>query len=248
VLRNDWDGLWPPLVAAGAALMALWLGGGCSSDVLDVQVDLQREVFDADFGPPAGNIPDVACDPAAPGACGVGVVGTGTAAAAALPADVSVSVGCDAASARCFGQALAHVPYAVDVLQDDSFTSSVGRRAIGLVRVADLAYTVPINTLTFDLPKIDVYVGPPGTARETDSGVAFVDSTTPIPAAATFTAERHLTLADGSAARALVESSIKAQQPFVVLLVLAPRVEAGKPVPAGGLEVALQPRLTIGFR
>jgi hypothetical protein len=242
---KEWDGAWP-LLSAAAALMALWLGAaGCSADVFDVQVDLKTQAYQLDFGPPRGEIPVVACGAA--DVCGGGTVLSASGAPDAPPADVQVALGCDPATGRCFAQADARVAFTVDVLQDDAFTTKIERRAINLVRVADLAYTVPTNTLTVEIPQIDVYVGPAGARSESDDGVVPVDSIHPVAAGVTFTSERHLTVSDDSPARAVIESSIQSKQPFVFVFATAPRVEAGSPIPAGALEIDLYPRIELGF-
>jgi hypothetical protein len=221
----------------------------CDPDVFDVDIALAPHAYDADFGPSAGTIPTVACDPTAPTACDVGMTLAVTSTDAAVPADVSVDVACDATSARCYAEARARLAYELDVLQDDAFVTKVERRAISVVRSIDLAYTVPTNTLTFDVPLIDVYVGPAGTKAETDPGVAHVDSLAPLAAGTTFVdSPRHLTLADGSPARTLIEQSIQAEQPFVFVLVAAPRLEAGAALPGGAFEIDVVPTVALGLR
>jgi hypothetical protein len=231
------------VIVVGA--LALCVGGAaCSMDIFDVAVDLQGETFVLDFGAAAGTIPDVPCDPAAP-AC-TGAVAT-AAVPAGVPADVTVSLGCDAATARCFAQADARAAFTVDVLDDGSFQATVDRRGTTFVRVADVAYTIPANTLTFDVPEVQIFVGPASATRETDDGVVFVDSIRPVPAGAPVTERRHVTVPDGSAARDLIEQSIQDRQPFVFVVTLAPRVDAGAPVPAGMLEIDLFPSVVLGL-
>src|SRR5262249_50407585 len=125
--------------------------------------------------------------------------------------------------------------------------SKLARNALWFVRAVDLAYTVPTNTLTFDVPATAVYVGPPGTTRETDPGVASVGSLAPVTAGTPVSDERHLVLKDGSPARSVVENSIRARDKFVFVMVLAPRIDAGAPLPAGALAVRMIPRILLGF-
>jgi hypothetical protein len=232
------------LLVTAAALLAG--GGACSSDIFDLTVDLKPQAYAFDFGAAQGTIPTVACDPTASACMGTLAAVDGSP-VTGVPTQVTVSIGCDAATARCFAQADTRIAYTVDVLTDDSFQSAVERRATTFVRVADLAFSIPTNTLTFDVPQIDVFVGPPGATGETDPGVLPVDSIRPVPAGTPVGDPRHLTLADGSEARDLIEQNIQERQPFVFIVALAPRVEAGAPIPAGALEVDLFPRLVIGL-
>ena len=223
----------------------LW-GGACSSDIFDVNVALASHAYSADFGSATGTIPTVTCATGMPSICDTqqrdAVVATPG------PTNVSVDIGCDAASMRCFAEATARLTYTLDVLQDNDFITKVERHSTWIVHSVDLAYTVPTNTLTFAVPQVDVYVGPPGTTTETDAGVSFVDSTTPIAAGTTFVDQpMHLTLASGSPARDFIASSVQSKQPIVFVVVMTQRLEAGSPVPAGSLELDISPSLELGF-
>ena len=234
-------------IIAAAAIVGLVLANGCSRDVFDVTVDLHTQSYQADFGAASRTIPIVTCDPATPAACSDGTVVDLTASTGAGPADVQLSTGCDAATSRCFAQASARVAYAVDVFQDDGFTSKVARRAVEFVRVADLAYAVSTNSLTFDVPNIDIYVGPAGITRETDAGVVAVGSTAPLPAGTLLAGDGHITVDDASPARATIEDDIRNGRPLTFLIVLAPQIEAGAPVPAGAIQVDVSPTLLVGL-
>lgn len=237
-------------MASRAAIVALagvaGALGGCSPDIFDVSVQLGAEAFHLDFGSATGNIPTVACDPADPGVCGTGQV----IALADGAGETQLVVGCDGEAARCFVEADTRVHYVVDVLKDDAFTSKVGRKAVSLVRMLDVAYLVPVNSATFAIPQIDVYVGPAQARASADPGVVVVDSVPSIAAAQVITADApgHLTIADGSPARALIEDSIKRKAPFTFIVEVSPRLESGAPVPAGRMDFSLRPVLALGLR
>jgi len=231
------------------ALAAAGVAGGCSSDVFDVDVDLTARTFVADFGPPAGNIPDATCDDATvQQVCGSSpTVAVDTSSQTGVPSDVQVALACDPSTARCYAQASAHLSQPVDVLQDDAFTTRVERHALSFVQLADLAYTIPMNTLTFDLPQIDIYAGPAGSRRETDPGVAFVGSTQPVPAGAVVTDPQHVTITKDTPARPVIEHAIENKQEFVFIVVANPRLDAGAPVPAGAVQIDVATKLVVGL-
>jgi hypothetical protein len=222
-------------------------GAACSADIFDVQVNLQSQVYRADFGGQMGQIPTLACDPSAPQACGEGTSGVVDTTPTGVPGEVTVALGCDDTTARCFARADARLTMAVDLLQEEDFETKVQRRAVSLVRVVDVGYTVPANTLTFEVPQVDIYAGPEGSRHETDPGVAFVGSTAPIGPGATFTDEQHVAITDDTPAQPVIEDAIRNQRTFVFLVVLSPRLESGSAIPAGAIEIQVSPRLLVGF-
>jgi hypothetical protein len=225
------------------------LAGGCAADVFDVDVALTPRTFALDFGSQAGTIPDVTCtDAIAQEACGASpAVGADTSSTTGVPSDVQVMLGCDATTDRCFAQANAHLSQPVNVLQDDAFVTRVERHALSFVQLVDVAYTIPANTLTFDIPQIDIYAGPAGSTRETDPGVAIVGSTQPVPAGTVVGDAQHVTISDDTPARPLIEHAIKNKEEFVFVVVANPRLDAGAPVPAGSAQLDVAPKLTIGL-
>src|SRR3954469_15575833 len=186
-------GAWNIGPAAGLTLAAA-LAGSCSADVFDVDVALMARTFVADFGSQAGTVPTVACtDAVAQQVCGAAPsVGVDTSSTTGVPSNVQVTLGCDTSTNKCFAQASAHLSQPVDVLQDDAFVTRVERHALSFVQLVDVAYTIPANTLTFDMPQLDIYAGPAGSTRETDPGLAIVGSTQPIPAATVVNDAQHI--------------------------------------------------------
>jgi hypothetical protein len=228
--------------------VSLALGGGCS-DVFDVDVDLQQASFVVDFGSFQGTVPAIACDPNAPAACTAAAIG-----AQALvdqsgvgPADTQITAQCDAATSQCYAVAATHDAVSIEALTGDSLGAKLARRGTSFVHAIDVRYTVPANTLTFDLPSVDVFIGPPGSTVGGDPGVAAAGTLAQIAAGATFTVMRHLVVADGTPAHALVEDSVRAERPIVIILQASPRADAGARIPAGALQVQVYPRITVGL-
>jgi len=233
-------------VGIGALAALLVASAGC--DWFDFDVDLAKQSFALDFGQQTGTMPTVACD-ASGGACSAagGSVNFDASSTAGVPSTVDVSVACDTGSGLCYATANARASQTVGVLQDDSFSSKVGRNTLSLVKLADIAYTIPSNTLTFDIPHVDVYAGPAGSTRETDPGVALVGTTQPIMAGVTSADAQHLMIDDDSPARPVIEHAVENKQDFVFIVVASPRMNAGSTVPAGAIQIDIAPKLTIGL-
>ena len=228
--------------------MASLLVGGptCNTDVFDVTVNLAAQTYHMDFGAATGTIPTVTCGAGMPRLCDIQQRATVTTTPG--PTNVTIEPGCDSTTKRCFVAATVRLTEQVDVLQDSDFVTKVARHSAWIVKSVTLAYTVPSNTLTFEIPKIDVYVGPAGTKTEADPDVAYVDSTVPVAAGTTFVdPPRELTVAAGSPARDLIVSSVEAKRTIVFVVVATLRIEAGAPVPAGNLQLDIYPSLTLGF-
>jgi len=230
-----------PIHALATVLLTASLGCG----LLDTDVDLAPQTFTLDFGQQTGTMPTIACDANA-GACG-GAMTFDASATAGTPTEVDVTVGCDGSSRQCYALVNARATTTVAVLQDDAFSSKVARHALSFVELSDVAYTVPVNTVTFDIPQADVYAGPAGSTRETDPGVARLGQTEPIPAGTPLTETQHLIIDVNSPARSVIEHAVENKQDFVFIVVASPRMDAGSPVPAGSLQIVVSPKLKVGL-
>jgi hypothetical protein len=227
------------------ALAGLCLAAGLGCGLFDFDVDLAQQTFTLDFGQQTGTMPAVACDASA-GACNNAATFDAST-AAGIPSTVDVTLACDAASQRCYALVNARAAQTVAVLQDNDFSSKVARHALSFVKLADVAYTIPTNTLTFDIPQANVYAGPAGSTRETDPGVALLGTTQPIKAGTPTTEAQHMIIDDDSPARPVIEHAVEHKQDFVFIVVVSPRLDAGNPVPAGAVQIVVAPKLTVGL-
>src|SRR5436190_8194411 len=198
-----------------AALAALMAGAISGCGIFDFDVDLAQQSFKLDFGQQTGTMPAVPCDSSA-GACDAAPsINLDMSSMAGTPSQVGVTLGCDDSSRQCFAQVTARASTTVGVIQDDSLGSKIERHATGFVQVADVAYTIPTNTLTFDVPRIDVYAGPAGSTSETDPAVASLGSTQPIAAGTPVTEAQHLMITKDNPARPVIEHAVEHKQDFV---------------------------------
>jgi hypothetical protein len=232
-------------IQAGVLAVLLGIPAGCG--VFDFSVDLQSQTFKLDFGQQSGTVPAVACDAAADVCGSTLAVNFDTSSMAGVPSDVEVAAGCDTSSGQCYAQANARAAQSVGVLQDDDFSSKVGRNGLAFVQEIDIGYTIPLNTLTFDIPQLDVYAGPAGSVRETDPGVALVGHTQPIAAGVTTTTQLHMEITDDTPARPVIENAIEHKQDFVFIVVAMPRMDAGMPLPAGAVQIDVFPSIVVGL-
>lgn len=227
------------------AVLLLGIPAGC--DVFDFTVDLQSQTFKLDFGQQSGTVPAVACDAAADVCGSTLAVNFDTSSMSGVPSDVELALGCDASSGQCYAQANARAAQTVGVLQDDDFSSKVGRNGAAFVQKVNVGYTIPSNTLTFDIPQLDVYAGPAGSVRETDPGVALLGHTQPIAAGVTTTTQLHMEISDDAPALPVIQHAIEDKKDFVFIVVASPRMDAGAAVPAGAVQIDVFPSVVVGL-
>ncbi len=232
-------------------LRALAFSGGLSvclsgcglidANILDVPVHLQTQTYAHDFGTTMGTVPSIPCS---------AQLATCQAIDNQIK-DAQVTGVCD--GSVCYAQANLTLTYTVNLASDPAFQSSVNQKLIQGVRTIDLAYGMPKNTLTFDIPEMEVYVGPQNAQSRTDPGVLQIGTIGPIKRGTPFAdGSQHLVVADPSAARTqLVADVMNPKVPFVFLLATStsnpPKVKAGDPVPAGALQLDISPTITVGI-
>jgi hypothetical protein len=236
------------------ALVGAAIAAGCG-DLAGADIVLAPTSLRADFGSTPGTVPSLACTAGDKSAC------------MAVPAPAGVSgwqVGCDTAAGQCFGQAELRIQQTVAATDPSSFDSAVGQQAVRYLRSIDIAYTIPSNTLTFALAKIQLFIARNAAAGGTgtvapDGGVVveqapappddvLVGDAVPLAAGQVIGDARHLSIGDGDPAFGVVSSQVEAGQDLVLVLVVSPRVLAGAPMPAGAVEVLCQPKLHFSLR
>lgn len=217
--------------------------GGCG--LIDIPITLQTQTYNADFGNASGTVTAVPCtmmqDPCTAAANQV--------AAGAAQNGATVTGVCDTATSTCTARVDATVAYPVNLAQDQSFTSSVAGKVVTVVKSISLKYGIPMNTVSIDLPQLDLYIAPQGVTKIPDSRAVLVDK---IPAIA-----RKKTLPENSgtiiietssAAGAIFVESIKnPAKPFTLLINTKPTVKANDPLPAGKMTINVTPEIIVGF-
>jgi hypothetical protein len=210
-------------------------------DVAEDSVALDTMTLQGDFGAATGTLPAMSCTAADASAC------------ADLPAPAGVSgwqVGCDVAAGKCFGQADMRLQQSVVMTSSTSLDTSLRKQAVRYLRSVDIAYTIPTNTLTFALARIQVFVVVPSTASDGQTAASsdvLVGEIDPVAAGEVVTTSRHLVIAEGSPARDAIAGQVGDGHDLALAFVVSPRVMAGAPMPAGSFLVSYQPTLKIAI-
>ncbi len=215
-------------------------------DVAEDSVALDSMSLQGDFGAATGTLPALSCTADDASAC------TG------VPAPAGVSgwqVGCDGAAGKCFGQADMRLQQLVVTTSATSLDTALRKQAVRYLRSVDIAYTIPTNTLTFALARIQIFVVVPapaadvvaGTGETAASNDVLVGEIAPLAAGEVVTTSRHLVIAEGSPARDAIAGQVGAGRDFGLAFVVSPRVMAGAPMPAGSFLVSYQPTLKIAI-
>jgi hypothetical protein len=231
------------MLVGAAAWAAAGFGAGCTGDMFDIEIGLAATSLGHDFGRSAPAIPALSCrdDRSCAGFQ-----------APPVP-DQRLRFACDLAVGRCYGETDVRITAPIEVVQEGSLGAESARQIVRFIRSIDLAYTIPVNSLTFAVPRMDVYVSavpagqaPPAVGDAPPMGAVLIDSITPVAAAQTVASARHLRIAKGTPAHATIESGMRGEGALIFSLVMRPRFPAGAPPPAGKIEVVLQPTVRVG--
>jgi len=213
-----------PLVAAASA--------GCNllDQGLTIDYALPAQQFSQDFGSQGGTLPDVPC--------------TTAAMCAALPKVQGATATCDAG--KCVLVADVRGAQTVDISQ--SVPSQVANaKAITSVQITAVKFWAPTNSLSFDTPPTDIYVGPSSIKTESDAGAVKMGTIPTIPKGTVIamSAPQAMSLTDaGRSTLAVLAQNYKT--PFNVLAVGKVTIRGGQPVPSGRIDLAVQ--VSVGYK
>jgi hypothetical protein len=225
-------------MACAVVVAALTIGGAGCGDLFDIDVALGTRSFVHDFGPSAGAIPQLGCSAPDDDACA-------SLSSTVSTADASgIRFGCDVAAAQCFGEADVRITMPVENVDAGGFDGVIARQAVDLVRSIDIAYTIPVNTLTFAVPDVSVFVS---NDDGLESDGVLIDTIGSLAAGQTLTKPLHLSIVEGSAAHAAIERGLLGAGPLTFTVVLAPRFTAGSALPGGRIQVDLQPTVRVAL-
>jgi hypothetical protein len=199
--------------------------------------------FSHDFGAPTNvTLPSIPCT-------------TDMQCAGAQPPQ-GATLACDTTAKTCIATYDLRLIQPVNLSQQKGFPDSVVNAAVQTVSVDAVHYWTPTNTLTFDTPDIDVYVGAQAVQMETDPGATLLGTIPSQPAntrtacgagaAGTQESECDVPLtAAGQNALGILARDYRT--PFNVLVVAHVVAHAGEQLPAGKLDLYVQPVIAFGI-
>jgi hypothetical protein len=207
-----------------------------------ISYDLTPQEFTQDFGNQMGTLADVDCSMGGDALC-----------AQAMP-PMGTTTACDTATQKCTLHSDVRLTQSINLSQQSGFPSSVASSsAVRSVSVSAVHYWTPSNTLTFPSPPIDLYVGSQSAQTETDPGVAHLGTIGSLPAGgrtschgAVGTEESKCDVAlDPAGVQALSTLAADYRTPFQVLVVAHMTVKSGDPLPAGKIDLFVQPAIAF---
>ncbi len=227
----------------GAAVSLALLGsaacGLISTNILDKTFELSAQKFSLDFGTNTGKVPSVPCTVAGDVKC--------TTLASQVAAAGGTATGiCDTTAKLCYADISVTKGYPVTLSNEPSFVSSVGSKAITIVKAIELAYTAN-NSSTVNLPDMDLYIGPDTAKSPTDKDVYLIDK---IPAIARNTQNRTGKIVVPSGSPAFERFTYYLQNPkvpFSLMVVGKPTVRANDDLPSGKVDISVTPAFTVGL-
>jgi len=230
------------VVAFGYAV----LGGGC--DLIDqiqnldhVNFTLPKRTYSVDTqdpnwkSPPQGGIPAAPCGPQGPiqNCC--------------MPAP-GVTIDCARSPLSCETGACA-LRFTYERVQQINLGGDVSalkalNKTLTDVILKQIDIKIETNTMNTEVPPVDLFVGPMGATKSTDSGVTKIGT---VPATPTmFTADRILAL-DENAQRAFSALAKDYKTPFQIMLSTTVLIKSGADTPMGKLDLVISGKVEAHF-
>ena len=102
---------------------------------------------------------------------------------------------------------------------------------------------------TFDIPALQLYIGPSGAKQPTDQGVVALGTLQPIPRGTLIPAgSQHVTILEGTAAHDKFAYYVQNPMvPFVLMVATTTTVRGDDPIPAGKIQLVIKPSITVGL-
>jgi hypothetical protein len=214
--------------------------GLINPNIFDTTIELKQQIYKQDFGQAMGQVQAPPCS---------AQMDTCSQFQGQFGADSQVRARCDTTRMLCYAEGSVTLTETVNLSEYAAL-----QKGVDAVRTIEILYSLPVNTLTFPLPQIEIYAGPQGSKSKSDPGVVFIDKVGPFQKGQTIsdTSPMRIVVPDGSAARNTLVGYIKNPKgSFVFLIVANPRVDAdgsGKlTLPAGKIELRIVPRITVGL-
>jgi hypothetical protein len=185
-----------------------------------------------DMGNTSGNVPDVSCT--SPSECNQ------------VPLPQGGTAGCE--GGKCVATAEVRLAQSINLSEQADFPAAVASAPqITVVAIKHINLWAASNTLSFDSPLLDVYVGPGSMQRETDAGAVKLGTVPSFKAGETNCSEaapcKMAITSEGG--RALANRALDFRTPFALLVVAKIKASTGQAVPRGRIDLRVQPVISF---
>jgi hypothetical protein len=218
-------------IAALSLLLAAAFGCGLLEDATKFTIDTGWKEFTVDSAALGVTIPGGTTVPSVPCTTQNDVCAQATSQVSCSGQTYSCSVQCGS-QGTCEIAASAEVATTVDV--SDKVKNNTSASALSKVSFKYMLYRVTENTLTFDTPEIEIFVGPSSATKTTDSGVVKFAT---MPAIAKGQKPDGQVNATEQGKSTLADFIKNYQTPFKFFVKASLRFASGAPLPQGKLTV-----------
>jgi len=222
------------MIAACSSL--LFLIGGCDllSDATKFTVDTDWQVFSVDSAALGLSVPSGSALPAIPCSTANDLCAQATSPMKCGGQSYACRVQCGS-KATCEVVASTEQSTSIDLSQQ--IKNNTQASALNKVALQRMVFNTEENTLNFDTPSMEFYVGPNAATKTTDAGVVFFGTMPSIPHGTKLNGEITVTAAGKSA---LADRVKNYQTPFRLLAKAALSFASGSPLPQGRAVVKLK--------